>query len=137
MAIEKNTRDWPINITKITEENPARMATVTEVANHSYPFIYSEIAYATDASFPLAGSTKSVHGATPVNTCPNKMYKIVHTTNEPKIPIGISRFGFLASCAAVETASKPMKAKNTMAAPPNTPPQPCLNTPEYSATTLP
>ena len=36
------------------------------------------------------------------------MYKIVQTKSETKIPIGISRFGFFASCAAVETASKPM-----------------------------
>ncbi len=30
--------------------------------------------------------------------------------------MGMSRFGFLASCAAVDTASKPMNAKNTMPA---------------------
>ena len=29
------------------------------------------------------------------------------------MPIGMSRFGFFASCAAVDTASKPMNAKNT------------------------
>ena len=29
------------------------------------------------------------------------------------IPIGMSRLGFFVSCAAVETASKPMNAKNT------------------------
>ena len=28
--------------------------------------------------------------------------------SEPMMPIGMSRWGFLASCAAVETASKPM-----------------------------
>jgi hypothetical protein len=33
------------------------------------------------------------------------------------MPIGISRLGFFASCAAVETASKPMYAKKTEAAP--------------------
>ena len=29
-------------------------------------------------------------------------------TSEPMMPIGMSRWGFLASCAVVETASKPM-----------------------------
>ena len=43
--------------------------------------------------------------------------------------MGISLFGFFASCAAVETASKPMNAKNTIAAPPNTPPHPHLKNP--------
>ena len=49
------------------------------------------------------------------------MYNTVHTANEPKMPIGIATFGFLVSCAAVLTASKPMKAKNTVPAAPNIP----------------
>ena len=40
------------------------------------------------------------------------------------MPIGISRFGFLVSCAAVETASKPMYAKKMTPAPRSTPDQP-------------
>ena len=40
------------------------------------------------------------------------------------IPIGMSRCGFFVSSAVVETASKPMKAKNTIAAPLITPPKP-------------
>ena len=32
---------------------------------------------------------------------------MVHTSNEPIRPIGMLRFGFLVSSAAVETASKP------------------------------
>jgi len=36
----------------------------------------------------------------------------------------MSRDGFLASCAAVDTASKPMYAKNMTPAPRNTPLQP-------------
>ena len=84
------------------------------------------MAYATEASRPFSGSTNSFQLATPVKTCPNRMYKIVHTTNEPNIPIGISLLGFFASWAAVDTASNPMNAKNTTAAPPSTPPHPCL-----------
>jgi len=37
--------------------------------------------------------------------------------NEAMMPIGKLRFGFRVSSATVETASKPMYAKNTMAAP--------------------
>ncbi len=40
------------------------------------------------------------------------------------MPIGMSRDGFFASCAAVETASKPMYAKNITPAPRSTPLQP-------------
>src|ERR1700733_7354046 len=40
------------------------------------------------------------------------------------MPIGMSRWGSFASCAAVETASKPMQAKNTTEAPRTTPDQP-------------
>ena len=45
------------------------------------------------------------------------MYRIVQTTSDPRIPIGISRCGFFASCAAVDTASKPIYAKKIDAAP--------------------
>ena len=40
------------------------------------------------------------------------------------MPIGMSRCGFRASCAAVETASKPMYAKKTRPAPRRTPETP-------------
>ena len=49
---------------------------------------------------------------------------MVQMNNDMSIPMGISRLGFLVSWAAVLTASKPKKAKNTMAAPRNTPDQP-------------
>jgi len=35
----------------------------------------------------------------------------VQIASEPMIPMGMSRCGFLASCAAVETASNPIYAK--------------------------
>ena len=57
-------------------------------------------------------------------TWANSMYNMVQTSNETRIPIGISLLGFLASWAAVLTASKPKKAKNTMAAPRRTPDNP-------------
>jgi len=45
----------------------------------------------------------------------------VQITSEPNIPIGKSFLGFFVSCAAVETASNPIKAKNTTPAAPNIP----------------
>ena len=44
----------------------------------------------------------------PVSTRLTTTYSTVQMTSEPRIPIGISRIGLLASCAAVETASKPI-----------------------------
>jgi hypothetical protein len=38
-------------------------------------------------------------------------------SSEAMMPIGTSRFGFLASSACVETESKPMYAKKMIAAP--------------------
>src|SRR5690242_1627976 len=52
------------------------------------------------------------------------MYKIVQTVSDPRIPIGMSFCGFLASCAAVDTASNPIYAKKTTLAPRSTPDQP-------------
>jgi hypothetical protein len=40
------------------------------------------------------------------------------------MPMGRSRLGFFTSSAADDTESKPMNAKNMMAAAPNTPDQP-------------
>src|SRR5580698_11570820 len=49
---------------------------------------------------------------------------MVQITSEPRMPIGISRLGFFDSCAAVETASKPIYAKKITPAPRSTPDQP-------------
>src|SRR3954466_7514160 len=48
----------------------------------------------------------------------------VQIAREPRMPIGMSRFGFFASWAAVDTASKPMKAKKTTPAAPRMPMMP-------------
>src|SRR5271157_399198 len=47
----------------------------------------------------------------PVNNPDTKMYRIVQITSDPRMPIGMSRCGFFASWAAVETASNPIYAK--------------------------
>jgi hypothetical protein len=60
---------------------------------------------------------------------------MVQMTSDPKMPIGMSRCGRFASCAQVETASKPMKAKNTTEAPLSTPLHPnSPNAPVLSGT---
>jgi hypothetical protein len=60
----------------------------------------------------------------PVSTPDIKTYSNVQMIRLAIIPIGRSRCGFLVSSAVVETASNPMKAKKTMAAPLMTPPKP-------------
>ena len=52
------------------------------------------------------------------------MYRTVQIASDPRMPIGMSRFGLRVSSAAVATMSKPMKAKNTSAAPVKMPPTP-------------
>ena len=55
--------------------------------------------------------------------------------SDTRMPIGMSRDGFFASCAAVDTASKPMYAKNMTPAPRRTPLHPKLpNAPVFSGT---
>src|SRR3954468_4048046 len=56
----------------------------------------------------------------------------VQMASDPRMPIGMSRAGLRASCAAVETASKPIYAKNITPAPRSTPLQPnCPNAPRF------
>src|SRR5947209_6002992 len=69
--IEKKTRDWPNSITRMTDENPARIAIVTARESHSYPCMYLLIANATDASRPAARKSSTV--ATPLSTYENNM----------------------------------------------------------------
>jgi hypothetical protein len=47
-------------------------------------------------------------GMMPDRTAATARYSAVHTTSDMMMPIGRSRFGFFASSAVVETASKPM-----------------------------
>ena len=53
-------------MTRITDENPARIATVTARDSHSYPVMYFEMANATDASRPVERKSSTV--ATPLST---------------------------------------------------------------------
>jgi len=66
------------------------------------------------------------YGTMPMRTTATAMYSTVHNASDARMPNGRSRCGFFASCAAVETASKPMYAKNMTAAPRSTPLQPKL-----------
>ncbi len=60
----------------------------------------------------------------PVITAETPMYSTVQRTSDARIPNGTSRCGHLASSACVEIESKPMKAKNTIAAPSMIPDRP-------------
>src|ERR687890_1609594 len=58
------------------------------------------------------------------------MYSTVQAISDPMMAMGMSRCGFLASCAAVVTESNPIYAKNTIAAPATTPLNPkCSRSP--------
>ena len=50
--------------------------------------------------------------------------RMVQMASDPRMPRGMSRCGFRASCAEVDTASKPMYAKKITPAPRRTPLQP-------------
>ena len=50
----------------------------------------------------------SGYGTIPVMIADTAMYRMVQSASDPMMPIGRSRFGFFASSACVETASKPM-----------------------------
>src|SRR2546423_13769325 len=71
-----------------------------------------------------AGMLSSLYGTIPTRTADTTTYSSVQTASEPRMPIGMSRWGVFDSCAAVETVSNPMQAKNTRPAPRNTPDQP-------------
>jgi hypothetical protein len=60
----------------------------------------------------------------PVMTAAISTYSTVQIIRLAIIPIGMSRCGFFVSSAVVETASNPMNAKKTMAAPLIMPPTP-------------
>ena len=57
--------------------------------------MYFVIAKATEASLPAVRKSSTV--ATPLSTCENRTYRIVQTTSDPRMPIGMSRLGFFAS----------------------------------------
>src|ERR1051325_1553397 len=68
-----------------------------------------------------AGTFNFVYGTMPVSTSATAMYSSVQITSEYMMPRGMSVCGFFDSCAAVDTASNPMKAKKITPAPRSTP----------------
>src|SRR5437588_12769605 len=99
-------------MTRMTEENPARIATVTDFDSHSYPVMYLVIANATEDSRP--GDLKSSTVATPLNTYDNNTYSSVQTTSDPRLPIGLSRFALLCLTARAVAAHCPIQDDDTI-----------------------
>jgi hypothetical protein len=63
------------------------------------------------ASMPTAigsATLSFVYGTIPMSTLATAMYSTVHNASDTRIPNGRSFWGFFASWAAVDTASKPM-----------------------------
>ena len=114
-------RGWPSSITRITEVRPA-IAPILTMGR-------SQAIAGPTALTPTAmgsGTLSSVYLTMPVRTNATAMYSTVQIAREPRMPIGMSRCGFLASWAAVDTASNPMYAKKITPAPRTMPLQPYL-----------
>jgi hypothetical protein len=85
----------------MTELRPAMAPNLISDAIHPTP--------AWSAATAIGSGTSSCrYGTMPVATADTAMYRTVQTNSEPMMPMGMSRWGFFASCAAVLTASKPM-----------------------------
>jgi hypothetical protein len=85
----------------MTDVSPAMAPTFTRYRRMRTPV----------ASIPTAigsGTLSRVNDTMAVSSPATRMNTSVQIASEPRIPVGMSRCGFLASCAAVETASKPM-----------------------------
>src|SRR5262249_46756445 len=125
-AIVQKIRDWPRSITRMTELRPAMAPSLISGAIQPTPAWSAATAIG-------SGTSNCRYGTIPVAMADTAIYRTVQINNEPMMPIGISRWGFFASCAAVLTASNPMYAKNTIPAPCITPLQPkCPRTPVLS-----
>ena len=66
----------------------------------------------------------AAYGTTPVRTRPTATYSTEQMASEASVPMGTSRCGLRASCAAVDTLSAPMNAKKSTEDPRSTPDQP-------------
>jgi len=88
------------------------MTSITVAKPNIAPTFTRKLAQVTPvASIPTATGSETfrdVYGTMPVSRPETSMYKTVHITSDPRIPIGMSLCGFFDSCAAVDTASKPM-----------------------------
>src|SRR3954454_23356016 len=121
--IAKNTRLCPSIRIIITVVSPSSAPAEMMVAKAGWPT-------ERNASASGASTLMSVYLTIPVTTSDTATYRTVQMVSEARMPIGMSRCGFLVSSAAVATMSKPMNAKNTSAAPvkiPVTPNEPGAN----------
>ena len=79
---------------------------VVAAVAHAFPF--AKPAHPIVQPTPQVTPIQVTPATTPVSTPATRMYSTVQITSEPRIPIGISRAGSRASCAAVDTASNPI-----------------------------
>src|SRR5579883_1740019 len=115
--IANQIRAWPYWYTSKELSIPSRAPTVTVKRSLFIPMAASAVATgeALSSVFQLTIAVK---------TKATDVYSSVHTINVPIMPIGILRCGLRHSSAAVETESKPINVKNTIAAPLTTPAKP-------------
>jgi hypothetical protein len=100
----KKTRLWPSNRIIITVVSPNSAPTEMMVAKPGLPTERK-------ASANGASTLMAVYFTIPVTTSDTATYSAVQMPREPRMPIGMSRCGFLVSSAAVATMSKPMNRR--------------------------
>ena len=105
----KKTRLWPSSMIIITVVRPISAPIEISVAKPGWP---------TERNASARGALifSSVYLTMPVTTSETATYRVVQIASEPRMPIAMSRCGFLVSSAVVATMSNPMNAKNTSAA---------------------
>ncbi len=86
----------------MTEVRPASAPQSTQIRSHA------SCLCASSATGTGAASLSCAYGTSPVITLDISMYRTVQIPRLPSMPMGMLRAGFLASCATVETPSKPI-----------------------------
>ena len=95
-------RGCAITITSTTEDSPIS-APISTTTRNQPSCGCAATAVTTGSSVP-----SSWYGTSPVITAAMAMYNTVQITSESSMPIGMSRCGLCDSCAATDTASKPI-----------------------------
>ena len=100
--IAKKIRGWLRSMTRMTELRPAIAPSLTSPESHFMPIAsIADGDRVGDVELLVVDDARHHDGAEDSRgSC--------RSTSEPMMPIGMSRWGFLASWAVVETASKPM-----------------------------
>src|SRR4051812_17073163 len=115
--IARKIRAWLRKVMSSTLVIPARAPVEIRADAQFSAGLLSTLALRLKAEAIAALVSMSGYRSMPVITPDTARYKKVQITSEAMMPMGTSRWGFLASSEWAEIESKPMKAKKTMDAP--------------------